>query len=73
MPTCYARFAARDLECLTTVDKVQEAVERRVGNSGGEMKISLIATNGKGLRMAFVQRNERHAVDLLKTKRIKIG
>lgn len=57
----------RDLDYLTAVNDVQEAVKRRLNNLSGDLKIS------RGLRMVIVQLNEHHVVDLLKVRQIKIS
>lgn len=69
-PTSRTILEIRDVDYLTMLDDVQEAVKRRLTED--KLKISLIDTNNKGLRMTIVQLNKRHAVDLLKTRRIKV-
>lgn len=42
----------RDLDCLTTIGEVQDAIKR--------MKVSLAETNRRGLRMTIVQLRQQY-------------
>lgn len=44
----------RDLGYLTTLDEVQEADKRSLDNVGGKLKIILIETRSRRLRMTIV-------------------
>ncbi|GJQ67290.1 hypothetical protein Trydic_g8191 [Trypoxylus dichotomus] len=63
----------RDLDCLTTVEEVTEAIRKALPNCETDPKVILTKANSRQLRMALVEINEHYALELLKTARIKVG
>ncbi|GJQ78882.1 hypothetical protein Trydic_g53 [Trypoxylus dichotomus] len=63
----------RDLDCLTTVEEVIEAIRKALPNCETDPKVILTKANSRQVKMAFVEINEHYALELLKTARIKVG
>ncbi|GJQ68976.1 hypothetical protein Trydic_g10293 [Trypoxylus dichotomus] len=63
----------RDLDCLTTVEEVTEAIRKALPNCETDPKVILTKANSRQLKMALVEINEHYALELLKTARIKVG
>ncbi|GJQ69586.1 hypothetical protein Trydic_g6680 [Trypoxylus dichotomus] len=63
----------RDLDCLTTIEEVTEAIRKALPNCETDPKEILTKANSRQLRMALVEINEHYALELLKTVRIKVG
>lgn len=54
-----------DVDCLTGVDDVQQAIKTSFGSFGDELKVSASETNDKRLKMTLVQLSECHIMELL--------
>lgn len=63
----------RDLDCLTTTEEVQEAIKGALPDLKEEVKVPLIKSNSRALKMAIVEIEDKFARSLLNTGRIKIG
>ncbi|GJQ68284.1 hypothetical protein Trydic_g16880 [Trypoxylus dichotomus] len=63
----------RDLDCLTTVEEVTEAIRKTLPNCETDPKVILTKVNSRQLKMALIEINEHYALELLKTARIKVG
>jgi hypothetical protein len=63
----------RDLDSLTTVEEVREAILRDLGENAGDVKVFLTRPNSRELKLAVVSLSERGANILLKAGRIKVG
>ncbi|GJQ70495.1 hypothetical protein Trydic_g22904 [Trypoxylus dichotomus] len=61
----------RDLDCLTTVEEVTEAIRKALANCETDPKVILTKANSRQVKMALVEINEHYALELLKTARIK--
>lgn len=63
----------RDLDDITTTDEIEEAILRETKLDTLEMKLSLIETNSRGLKLAIVEMSARLANKVLELPNIKIG
>lgn len=63
----------RDMDGITTVADVEEAVRRDTGNTQGELKISVSKPNSRGQKLAIFTTSDEDAHKLLEAGRIKIG
>lgn len=63
----------RDMDGITTVADVEEAVRRDSGNIHGELKISVTKPNSWGQKLAIFETTDEDAQKLLEAGRIKIG
>lgn len=63
----------RDLDCLTTVEEVQEALVRELGETAGVAKVIVTKANDRGQKLAIVELEQRAASKIMEAGRLKIG
>lgn len=63
----------RDLDSLTEVKDVEEALKRELGDACSEAKVFVNSENSRGQKIAVVELEQHGADSLLATSKIKIG
>ncbi|XP_055837551.1 uncharacterized protein LOC129905948 [Episyrphus balteatus] len=62
-----------DLDELTTVEEVQEAIRKKCTDSITELEIGITSKNNRSLKMAIIRVNAQAAEEMLKASTVKIG
>lgn len=63
----------KDLDELTTIEEVQEAIRKKFTDLITELEIGITSKNNRSLKMAIIRVNAQAAEEMLKANTIKIG
>ena len=63
----------KDLDSLTTKEEVEDAFKRELNGLAGGIRINLTKANSREQKMAFVEIDERSALELIKVGKIRVG